>query len=175
MIRDALEINKRNALALGILTMPKMQFTLMDLFLSITSLSYKGDIRMKFKAENPNKVKNIVEPNFEHFLDYYEPHINQFEKDGVIQYQDDSVFMINPENSAVQYLTDCIPHDSYLRLWIKENAISMTWEELQHQLGINLEVINQKMSVRGIMSGLYSTNPVKNMIYALNKKRKSRA
>lgn len=75
--------------------MPKVDFTLMDLFLSITQLSYKGDVRMKFKAENPNKVRNIVEPNFEHFLDYYEPWINKFEEDKIIKYQKDSIFNSN--------------------------------------------------------------------------------
>lgn len=74
--------------------MPRNEFTLMDIFLNIASLSYKGDIRMLFKAENPNKVRSLVEPNFEHFLDYYEPWIDLFEKERAINYIGDSVFSL---------------------------------------------------------------------------------
>jgi len=49
---------------------------------------------MKFKAENPNKVRNIVEPNFEYFMDYYEDVINRFEKEKIIEYNDNSIFNI---------------------------------------------------------------------------------
>lgn len=90
----ALEVNKQNAFALGLMMLPKPYFTLMDAFLSVAQLSYIGDIRMNFKAENPNKVKNIVEPNFEHFMDYYEDVINRFEEEKIIEYNDNSIFNI---------------------------------------------------------------------------------
>lgn len=167
-------MNKRNALGISLILMPRFEFTLMDLFLSITQLSYKGDIRMKFKAENPNKVRNIVEPNFDHFLDYYENWINQFEEDKVIVYKGNSIFEINPTVQTQQYLVDCIPKSSYLRLWIKEKALSLSWDDLKYQLALNLEIQNYKTSKKAISKAIYSTNPIKNMLYALDKKRKSK-
>ena len=154
--------------------MPKPVFTLMDLFLSITSLSYYGDIRMTLKAENPNKVKNIVEPNFEHFMNYYEDQINQFEKDGAIEFDGNSIFSIGHNNHWIQYLIDRIPHKSYMRNLIKENAMASEWDEHRDTLLTNLEIQNQSMSVRGILSGMYSTNPIKNIIYTMSKKRKAK-
>lgn len=128
--------------------MPQVDFTLMDIFLSITGLSYKGDIRMKFKAENPNKVLNIVEPNFEHFLDYYQPHIDKFEQDGVIKYKGDSVFTFS--HDSIQYLTDWIPSESYAKLWITQDAKYNRYDDLKYQIMTNLEVMNGKTSRMGI-------------------------
>ena len=86
--------------------MPAPDFTLMDMFLNITKLSYMGDIRMRFKAENPNKIRNIVEPNFDHFLEYYQDWIDEFERDGSLIYKGNSVFTLNykKHNGAEQLI-----------------------------------------------------------------------
>ena len=49
----------------------KSNFNLLDLFIQVAELSYLGDIWMKNKAENPNKVWNIVEPHVGSFFKYY--------------------------------------------------------------------------------------------------------
>ena len=129
---------------------------------------------MKFKAENPNKVRNIVEPNFENFLNYYEDHINQFEKDGAIEFDGDSIFSIGHRNESMQYLIDRIPYNSYMRHLIRDSAMSGEWDEHRDTLQTNLDIQNQSMSIKGVLSGMYSTNPVKNIVYTLRKKRKSK-
>ena len=170
----AFERNKRSALALAILQMPKSEFTLMDIFISLTSLSYKGDIRMLFKAEDPNKVKNIVEPNFSHFVDYYAPFIDQLELDGTLVYHDNSVFTVDIYKGH-QALFDQIPKGTHLTKYIKDDIRSMPdIESLQYQLNVNLEVTNQWNSIKGILSGVYSTNPLKNVRYALRKRSKGK-
>ena len=55
-----------------------IQFTLIELYCVISSISYQGDIRMNMRAENPNKVNNIVLNNTQHFHSLYEPIIHQF-------------------------------------------------------------------------------------------------
>ncbi|SCU99210.1 LAME_0G02278g1_1 [Lachancea meyersii CBS 8951] len=44
-----------------------------EFYKKITALSYAGDVRYNLGAENPDKVKNIVEKNFVQFQDYYRP------------------------------------------------------------------------------------------------------
>lgn len=44
-----------------------------EFYKEITGLSYLGDIRYALGGENPNKVRNIVEKNFDNFKSYYAP------------------------------------------------------------------------------------------------------
>ena len=67
----AMNQNLSNAVLAALSTLPS-HFTDVQLFLAITGLSYKGDIRTWF-AENPNKVKNIVEGNLDNFRELYSP------------------------------------------------------------------------------------------------------
>lgn len=58
---------------------PSGVWTLKDLFMTICSLSYTGDIRMQMGGygENQNKVANIVNGNYDKFLRLYLPLIQQ--------------------------------------------------------------------------------------------------
>ena len=63
---DALDLNRDQALNLALLlNFDKAHVDMLDLAITICQLSYKGDVRMKFKMENPNKVKNIVIGSFD--------------------------------------------------------------------------------------------------------------
>jgi len=75
-IEKANEKNLENALRTSLLLLPE-EFTDDQLFRTITSLSYSGDVRMKI-AENPRKVENIVSKNKEHFHRLYKPYIEKF-------------------------------------------------------------------------------------------------
>jgi translocator assembly and maintenance protein 41 len=68
---NALQTNLKSALHVSLLLLPE-KFKFEDLFLKITSLSYNGDFRM-FIGENKDKIRNIVEPNYEHFHSLYKP------------------------------------------------------------------------------------------------------
>jgi Phosphatidate cytidylyltransferase, mitochondrial len=60
-IEKAIEINRDHAMHTALLlNYHKLDISLMDLATTICDLSYKGDVRMRFKMENPDKVKNIV-------------------------------------------------------------------------------------------------------------------
>lgn len=65
----ALKTNLSSALHVALLLLPE-EFTLKDLFLKITSLSYQGDFRM-YIGENKNKISNIVIPQIDLFIDQY--------------------------------------------------------------------------------------------------------
>jgi hypothetical protein len=51
----------------------KVHVDTIDLATTICELSYKGDIRMKFKMENPDKVRNIVAGSFQGLNELYGP------------------------------------------------------------------------------------------------------
>ncbi len=65
----ALKTNLSSALHVALLLLPE-EFTLKDLFIKITSLSYQGDFRM-YIGENKNKISNIVIPQIDLFIDLY--------------------------------------------------------------------------------------------------------
>ncbi|RKP15686.1 Mmp37-domain-containing protein [Rozella allomycis CSF55] len=70
-LNTLLSRNLEYAVYTSLLLLPK-SFTLKDLYLTITSLSYIGDPR-KDIAENPNKIANIVNHQFDCFNTMYSP------------------------------------------------------------------------------------------------------
>jgi mitochondrial translocator assembly and maintenance protein 41 len=75
-ILDSLNVNSKNAFHTALLLLPE-SFSLEELFLCITNLSYHGDVRRTIGAEDKSKVLNIVKPNFDHFYELYKPLIQK--------------------------------------------------------------------------------------------------
>ncbi|TYH99284.1 hypothetical protein ES332_A11G056500v1 [Gossypium tomentosum] len=70
-------VNLRAAMSAALLLLlPK--FTEEDLYAKICSLSYMGDVRMLF-AEDRNKVKKIVQGQFDLFQSMYKPFLEEYE------------------------------------------------------------------------------------------------
>jgi translocator assembly and maintenance protein 41 len=67
----ATEANLLNAVRVALLMLPE-NFEERDLYLKIAGLSYSGDFRMII-GENPHKVSNIVDAQFEEFKQKYSP------------------------------------------------------------------------------------------------------
>ncbi len=57
----------------------------MDLYTDLCAFSFKGDIRMRFKLENPNKVRNVVLGSFDSLNEIYLPRLKLMEKDGLVE------------------------------------------------------------------------------------------
>jgi hypothetical protein len=66
------QANLAGALRAALLLLPEA-FSDFQLFAAVASLSYRGDFRMTFGAENPRKVTNIVQGNLPHFHALYSP------------------------------------------------------------------------------------------------------
>lgn len=74
MVRYWNQQNLKAAATLAYHQLPKSEtFDEFQFFKNITSLSYIGDVRYRLGAENPKKIDNIVEKNFEYFQQYYSP------------------------------------------------------------------------------------------------------
>ena len=63
----------------ALLLLDKKNPTLNDLYEKICSLSYMGDSRKKFKAEDPNKIKKLASGSREHFDKEYRDKTDLFE------------------------------------------------------------------------------------------------
>ena len=83
----------------------------MELATTICELSYKGDIRMRFKMENPQKVKNIVTGSFTGLSELYGPRssrVRALEKRGIVKVSDSHIQLLHT-NGNLQYLFDNVP------------------------------------------------------------------
>ncbi|ONH94663.1 hypothetical protein PRUPE_7G025500 [Prunus persica] len=76
-IANVNSVNLRAAMSAALLLLPS-KFTEEELYAKICSLSYMGDLRMLF-AEDRNKVKKIVQGQFELFRLMYKPFIEEYE------------------------------------------------------------------------------------------------
>jgi len=57
----------------------------LDLYTTLCNFSYKGDIRMRWKMENPNKVKNIVLGSLAGLHEIYIPRLQKSEEEGFLK------------------------------------------------------------------------------------------
>lgn len=71
-VRLANQINLISAVRVALLMLPE-KFTERELYMAIAGISYLGDPRMRFWAENPQKVKNIVDHQLPNFRQLYSP------------------------------------------------------------------------------------------------------
>ncbi|KAK9459747.1 mitochondrial matrix Mmp37-domain-containing protein [Lipomyces oligophaga] len=74
-VRLANQRNLFSVIRTALLLLPET-FTDVQLYETIASISYMGDPRMKMGAENPHKVRNIVQNQKEHFYRLYAPLID---------------------------------------------------------------------------------------------------
>ncbi|KAJ8758667.1 hypothetical protein K2173_000388 [Erythroxylum novogranatense] len=76
-------VNLRAAFSAALLLLPS-KFSEEDLYSKICSLSYMGDLRMLF-AEDKNKVKKIVQGQFNLFRSIYEPFFHEYEAKEILK------------------------------------------------------------------------------------------
>ncbi|OJJ50031.1 hypothetical protein ASPZODRAFT_128620 [Penicilliopsis zonata CBS 506.65] len=74
-VRLANQVNLLSAVRVALLLLPP-RFTEFQLYSTIASISYMGDLRMALPAEDPGKVNNIVSGQMAHFRRLYAPLID---------------------------------------------------------------------------------------------------
>ncbi|XP_034681142.1 phosphatidate cytidylyltransferase, mitochondrial isoform X3 [Vitis riparia] len=77
-------VNLKGAISAALLLLPA-KFTEEHLYAKICSLSYMGDLRMLF-AEDRNKVKKIVQVQFDLFQTMYKPLLEEYGAKGLLRF-----------------------------------------------------------------------------------------
>jgi len=134
-----------------------------EIFFGICNLSYMGDIRFLLGAENPNKVKNIVDGNYKFLKEIYR---NIFEELGLKIYEKDEIVEIPNEKIVKKFWFDNMP-----KLFI-ENTQNENMNEIIKKFEAKIKKINRKNSIKGILCGAFSTDIGKSLKYSLNKFKK---
>ena len=167
-IEKANEINKRNALTIALLLLDKEKPKLIDLYEKICSLSYMGDSRKSFKAEDPNKIKKLASGSKEHFDKEYTSKTDL--------YTVDKNEFINIDNNKVLKMIDKLPIDLKMKILdeIGDKKLSESTLEIRKAIEEYLTTIIKKSSMGQTKKGILTTGPKNSLGYALAKLKKGR-
>jgi translocator assembly and maintenance protein 41 len=179
-IEMALQTNLQNVLHTSLLLLPE-KFTLEELFMCITSISYSGDLRMVI-GENKQKVANIVRPQMERFSDLYKPYLikESFEKKLDCNFETGRVSQ-DLTNSTIYHHMNQLPKN-LLQKMIHHKFRSTHYydmEEFIYKLtncidykeivGDSLKSIVQQTSTSQSLKGLLTAGFLKSVDYSMRK------
>lgn len=168
-IERANEINKQNALTIALLMLDKEKPTTIDLYETLCSLSYMGDSRKKFKAEDPNKVKKLASGSKEFFDREYRDKTNIFmEKENGTLFIDYKMLLKKIDN---------LPTNLKDEIYNTINSNKSMLENLKNIRKIirkYLTTIISTSSKGQTMKGLLTTGPINSVSYVYAKLKKGR-
>lgn len=164
-IEKAILYDRQMTLLLCLLLLNENEKTIRDLITKICSISYLGDFRVKIKCEDPNKIKNLVNNQFDYFIEDY----NAVNK-GYYRVED-GILYINYE--AINRDLDMIPEP------IKE-VLNTTSINKRNLLAISKKIIeyykkeSERESLPQAIKGIQTVGVTAAFTYALKKVQKGR-
>lgn len=156
--------NYQITLMTTLLMLPKEKHTLIDLMKKICSLSYIGDFRMKIHCEDPNKIKNIVNKQFEYLTEDYS-------KVNMGYFISDDMGKIKINYSRIEEDLELLPDDIYtiINMYpIREENANYFNEALEEYYKKAGEKENLKQAIKGIRT----VGVEKALVYGLRKVKK---
>ncbi|CUM65303.1 uncharacterized protein PRCAT00002938001 [Priceomyces carsonii] len=182
MIKFLNQFNLKNAMTLAILLLKKDHFNEIELYEAIANISYVGDFRNLIGGENPNKVKNIVNKQYDNFKILYEPILAYFIDKGFIEVMRDEDGIkkfrkiLNAESKS--FLISKMPIQFRRNLYQLYKDKSIREIARDNNLNINLNRVVKKIvrvpSLVQLLKGILTAGPVKSFRYALEKNMKFR-
>ncbi|GMM44353.1 putative phosphatidate cytidylyltransferase [Pichia kluyveri] len=130
------EYNLTNAVKLSLLLINKENITFNELFLKITELSYIGDPRLKVRGENPNKVKNIVNNQYEIFKILYIPILENNFNDLIQINKNDEIIKFNLTIESIGKILVDLPRNFKSKL-LYNNINKYEYDEFTNDVIIN--------------------------------------
>lgn len=150
---NVIDLNRQKAYIVSLLILNKEKIKTTELFETLCSLSYKGDIR--FIIENPNKVSNIVKGSLDNLISLYSKY----------QYT-----TINKDNCIVD-LEKLYNNESVKSLLNKEKTIN---EKTGIKIMKQIKHINFKESIKQPLKGLKVTGIKDSLSYVREKAKKKK-
>ena len=168
-IEQANEVNKKNALTVALLLLDKDKPTTIDLYEKLCSLSYMGDNRKTFKAEDPNKIKKLAEGSKDYFDSEYKEKTDMFKEksDGTIEIDYPKVY------AAMKNLPRNLYDEIQFSIDVNMNE-EETLNSIRKSITNYLTRIIKKSSHGQTMKGILTTGPKNSMSYVLAKLKKGR-
>jgi translocator assembly and maintenance protein 41 len=163
-IEEANEKNKKNALTVALLLLDKEKATLIDLYETICSLSYKGDSRKNFKAEDPNKIKKLASGSKEFFNKEYRDKTDLFKTD-----KDE---LITVDYKKVFKNIELLPDNLRNRITVEPSLKNI--QAIRDVINDYLTEIIKSSSSGQTKKGILTTGPKNSVGYALSKLKKGR-
>ena len=162
-VKNEIIYNRLNALKIALLLNHNETITEQELYETICSLSYIGDIRMTMHCENPDKIKNIVNGSKIEFREIYnEVNDNLFDiKNNIISTNTDKIL-----NSILDIPESLL---KYLHKHMDLNNINI--DELNNNIINYLKITNFKSSIAQPIKSIILNGTEKSLNY-LKKKRK---
>lgn len=152
-IKDAIENNRRMAVAAAALISDERKIPMSEFYETIVSLSYMGDTRMKF-AENPAKISNIVKGAQNFFEETYGDSDLLNRVKGYI------------ENKHSENLVNVLPILLRAEIANKGNIRETIIQYLTEK--------NKNESTLQTMKGIFTSGPVNSIFYAFAKIKRGR-
>ena len=166
-IESANEINKKNALTIALLLLDKENPSLQDLYEKICSLSYTGDSRKNFKAEDPNKIKKLASGSKDHFDKEY--------RDKTDLFKVDKTGIIKIDYKKLYDSIEDLPTNLKNRIKeIKTNDKDERIIEIRKTIIDYLTLIIKGSSLGQTKKGILTTGPKNSLNYAISKLKKGR-
>lgn len=167
-IEKANLINRRNAILVALILMDKEKPSIEDLYEKICSLSYMGDNRNKFKAEDPNKIRKIASGSKVYFDQIYGNNKEFFSiKKDLLVIDYDKVFL--SIKSLPDKLKDKIIGDLKGKEVSRENV-----DIIKKSICDYLKFIIKKSSSGQTKKGILTSGPKNSVNYALAKLKKGK-
>ncbi|GLE02071.1 hypothetical protein PINS_up010909 [Pythium insidiosum] len=164
-IHHASALNLSHALHYALLCLPE-KFTDMDLFMKIAGISYLGDFRMTF-GENPRKVRNIVEGNYDAFRAVYRRKLqnSSFVSPSI---HDKTTLVANTTSSDVRLeLLRSLPSNVLERLGPIERVAEPTQTKKRVQKAVS-SIVHRYSRTQSI-KGIVTAGGVKTVVYVAQK------
>jgi mitochondrial translocator assembly and maintenance protein 41 len=169
-IEKALHTNLTHAVSVATLILPQ-QFDELQLYQTICSLSYAGDIRTQVGGENPNKVDNIVTANLTRFRKLYAPILAKStlirsSSQDALSFEHDAI-----SDAARLKAVDSLPANMKLQLYGDDTTIAPPQKEA---ILAAVQNIVARSSRAQTVKGILTSGIVKSVKYAFMKLRKGR-
>ena len=165
-VKNEIIYNRLNALKIALLLNHNKTITEQELYETICSLSYIGDIRMTMHCENPDKIKNIVNGSKIEFREIYnEVNDNLFDiKNNIISTNTDKIL-----NSILDIQDSLL---KYLHKHMDLNNINI--DELNNNIINYLKITNFKSSIAQTIKSIIINGTEKSLNYLKEKRKKGK-